>query len=58
MVTDGVKHISCQEDDDFMAAFDKMMVDSIQVRSNEVLKVPSVDIAVPMHLKGHKKGML
>ena len=38
----GPKHISCQEDDDFLAAFDKMLTDNIQQRSQEVVKVAQV----------------
>jgi len=29
----GLKHVKCAEDDDFMAAFDKMMSDTLQVGS-------------------------
>jgi len=38
----GPKHMTCPEDDDFMAAFDKMLVDNIQQRSHETLKVTQV----------------
>ena len=31
MLTGGPKYLKCAEDDDFMAAFDKMMNDNIQV---------------------------
>jgi len=27
----GLKHVQCAEDDDFMAAFDKMMSETLQV---------------------------
>ena len=56
VITGGPKLVPCPEDDDFMTSFDKMMAESITTRSNEALKVPPVDIAVPMHLKGQKKG--
>jgi len=29
--TVGLKHVQCAEDDDFMAAFDKMMSETLQV---------------------------
>lgn len=55
VLTGGPKVIPCTEDDDFMAAFDKMLTDNITARSNEAVKVPQVDIAVPMHIKGQQK---
>lgn len=33
MLTGGPKHIKCQEDDDFMAALDKMMQETYQVNN-------------------------
>ena len=53
----GPKLIKCSEDDDFMTAFDKMMAHDLQSRHSETVKVPQVDIAVPMHLRGQKKVM-
>ncbi|XP_055944763.1 regulator of nonsense transcripts 2-like isoform X1 [Argiope bruennichi] len=41
----------CAEDDDFMAAFDKMLSDSILHRNQESVK-PQVDIVIPMNIKG------
>lgn len=41
----GPKHFECQEDDDFLAAFDKMLMDNIQQRSQEVVKVAQVSYA-------------
>ena len=38
----GPKLLACQEDEDFLAAFDKMLVDNIQQRSHEVVKVVQV----------------
>ncbi|XP_064604775.1 regulator of nonsense transcripts 2-like isoform X2 [Liolophura sinensis] len=55
VLSGGPKYVNCSEDNDFMAAFDKMMVDNIQARNSESLKVPQLDIAVPMHLRGQKK---
>nr|XP_058955604.1 regulator of nonsense transcripts 2-like isoform X1 [Pocillopora verrucosa] len=42
------------EDKAFLAAFDKLMLDDIQNRREENPKVPSLDVAVPMHLKGQR----
>lgn len=38
----GPKHLACQEDDDFMAAFDKMLVDNLKQRSQEAGKTVQV----------------
>ncbi|XP_061195542.1 regulator of nonsense transcripts 2-like [Saccostrea echinata] len=54
----GPKHIKCTEDEDFMTAFDKMMSENIQARTNESLKVPQLDIAVPMNLKDKNKKIV
>ena len=35
MLTGGPKHIKCQEDDDFMAALDKMMQETYQVSTHK-----------------------
>lgn len=40
------------EDRAFLAAFDKLMVDDLQNRRGEKPKVPNMDIALPMNLKG------
>lgn len=40
------------EDREFLAAFDKLMVDDLQNRRGEKPKVPNMDIALPMNLKG------
>ncbi|CAL1527027.1 unnamed protein product [Lymnaea stagnalis] len=45
----------CREDEDFMAALDQMMNDTIQARTQEALKVPQLDIALPTQLKSKKK---
>jgi len=42
------------EDKAFVAAFDKLMLDDVQNRREENPKVPSLDVAVPMHLKGQR----
>ena len=39
------------EDADFMAAFDKMMYESIQQRNQETVKPPQIDIVVPSNIK-------
>lgn len=49
------RHIECQEDEDFMAAFDKMLEDTSKARNNESIKVPQFDVPVPVNLKGSKK---
>ena len=45
-------HIKSQDDDAFVVAFEKMMNDDFHTRVSENLKVPNIDMAVPMHLKG------
>lgn len=55
LLTGGPRFVKCSEDDDFMTAFDKMMTDNIQARNQESLKVPQLDIAVPMHLRDKNK---
>jgi regulator of nonsense transcripts 2 len=50
-----MKRVECQEDDDFMAAFDKMLEDTSKARNNESIKVPQFDVPVPVNLKGSKK---
>ncbi|XP_078385093.1 regulator of nonsense transcripts 2-like isoform X2 [Oculina patagonica] len=42
------------EDKAFLAAFDKLLLDDVQTRREENPKVPRVDVAVPMHLKGQR----
>ena len=54
----GLKHIECQEDTDFMSAFDKMMEDTFKARNNESIKVPQFEVSVPINLKKKKFGML
>lgn len=44
--------VKCQEDDDFVATFEKMMSDDMLTRKTENLRVPNMDVAVPMHLRG------
>ncbi|XP_067945290.1 regulator of nonsense transcripts 2-like isoform X2 [Watersipora subatra] len=51
----GPKLLACQEDDDFLAAFDKMLVDNIQQRSQEAVKVMQADITVPVNFKFQSK---
>ena len=46
--------MACPEDDDFLSAFEKMMNDEIQISRTDATKVPVIDTAVPMHLKGPK----
>ena len=44
----------CPEDEDFMAAFDKMLNDTVQARNSESVKVPQLDIALPMQMRSQK----
>ena len=44
--------VKCREDDEFIANFEKMMSEDIQTRKTDNIKVPNMDVAVPMHLKG------
>lgn len=44
--------VKCEEDDEFVAIYEKMMNEDMLTRKSENLKVPNMDIAVPLHLKG------
>lgn len=46
-----VKHVDCEEDNDFMSAFDRMMADSILERVNSISRHGQLDISVPVHVK-------
>ncbi|KAK7065770.1 hypothetical protein SK128_012529, partial [Halocaridina rubra] len=50
-----VKHVDCEEDNDFMSAFDRMMADSILERANAVPRPGQLDISVPVHVKATAK---
>ncbi|EMP38843.1 Regulator of nonsense transcripts 2 [Chelonia mydas] len=53
----GLKHVPCVEDEDFIQALDKMMLENLQQRSGESVKVHQLDVAIPLHLKSQlKKG--
>ncbi|KAJ3612032.1 hypothetical protein NHX12_020309 [Muraenolepis orangiensis] len=53
----GLKHVACAEDEDFIQALDKMMLENLQQRSGEVVKVHQLDVAIPLQLKSQlKKG--
>ncbi|OCT89218.1 regulator of nonsense transcripts 2 isoform X1 [Xenopus laevis] len=53
----GIKHVPCAEDEDFIQALDKMMVENLQQRSGDSVKVHPLDVAIPLHLKSQlKKG--
>lgn len=43
------------EDDDFLAAFDKMVSDNLQDRMRDNVKPQHVDIPVPLHVKTNAK---
>ncbi|XP_031687830.1 regulator of nonsense transcripts 2 isoform X2 [Oncorhynchus kisutch] len=52
----GLKHVACAEDEDFIQALDKMMLENLQ-RSGEAVKVHQLDVAIPLQLKSQlKKG--
>ncbi|XP_077976967.1 regulator of nonsense transcripts 2-like isoform X2 [Glandiceps talaboti] len=55
VLTGGPKHIKCDEDEDFLTAFDKLMAENLQQRNNENIKVPQLDVSVPVNLKSKKK---
>uniref|UniRef100_G3N7W5 Regulator of nonsense transcripts 2 n=1 Tax=Gasterosteus aculeatus aculeatus TaxID=481459 RepID=G3N7W5_GASAC len=53
----GLKHVACAEDEDFIQALDKMMLENLQQRSGETVKVHQLDVAIPLQLKSQlKKG--
>ncbi|XP_030827970.1 regulator of nonsense transcripts 2 [Strongylocentrotus purpuratus] len=51
VITGGPKLLECDEDEDFTAAFDKMLSENIQQRNAESMKVTQLDIGVPLHIK-------
>ncbi|XP_043944246.1 regulator of nonsense transcripts 2 isoform X2 [Protopterus annectens] len=53
----GLKHLPCVEDEDFIQALEKMMLENLQQRSGDSVKVHQLDVAIPLHLKSQlKKG--
>ncbi|XP_066561139.1 regulator of nonsense transcripts 2 isoform X1 [Amia ocellicauda] len=53
----GIKHVACVEDEEFIQALDKMMLENLQQRSGESVKVHQLDVAIPLQLKSQlKKG--
>ncbi|XP_069942909.1 regulator of nonsense transcripts 2 isoform X2 [Cherax quadricarinatus] len=50
-----VKHVDCEEDTDFMSAFDRMMADSLMERASTVPRPGQLDISVPVHVKSTAK---
>ena len=55
VVTAAPRKAVCTEDDDFMAALDRMVAENIQERGKEVAKPPAVDIAIPWQVKASLK---
>uniref|UniRef100_H3B878 Regulator of nonsense transcripts 2 n=1 Tax=Latimeria chalumnae TaxID=7897 RepID=H3B878_LATCH len=51
----GLKHIPCAEDEEFIQALDKMMLENLQQRTGESVKVHQLDVAIPLHLKSQLK---
>ncbi|XP_078092071.1 regulator of nonsense transcripts 2 isoform X4 [Mustelus asterias] len=53
----GLKHLPCAEDEEFIQALDKMMLENLQQRTGESVKVHQLDVAIPLQLKSQlKKG--
>ncbi|XP_048886602.1 regulator of nonsense transcripts 2 [Brienomyrus brachyistius] len=53
----GLRHVACAEDEDFIQALDKMMLENLQQRSSESVKGHQLDVAIPLQLKSQlKKG--
>merc|ERR1719239_46345 len=50
-----LKPVACKEDEDFMTALDAMMNENIKARTQESVKVPQLDIALPTQLKQKTK---
>lgn len=50
-----LKHVKCEEDDDFMSALDRMMADSVLERAATMPRPGQLDISVPIHIKSAKK---
>ncbi|XP_077565295.1 regulator of nonsense transcripts 2 isoform X1 [Stigmatopora nigra] len=53
----GLRHVACAEDEDFIQALDKMMLENLQQRTGESVKVHQLDVAIPLQLKSQlRKG--
>lgn len=50
-----INHVQCEEDNDFMSAFDRMMADSILERASTVPRPGQLDISVPVHIRSTAK---
>lgn len=55
IVVSAVRKLQCPEDDDFMAALDRMVAENIHERGKEVSKAPTVDIVIPWQVKAALK---
>lgn len=51
----GLQRVECQEDEDFMSAFDKLVADQIQERMKERITPQQIDISVPLHIRASAK---
>lgn len=51
----GLQKVECQEDEDFMSAFDKLVADQIQDRMKERITPQQIDISVPLHIRASTK---
>lgn len=54
-VVGGLQKVECQEDEDFMSAFDKLVADQIQDRMKERITPSQIDISVPLHIRANTK---
>ncbi|XP_018602826.1 regulator of nonsense transcripts 2 isoform X2 [Scleropages formosus] len=51
----GLRHVACAEDEDFIQALDRMMLENLQQRSGESVKGHQLDVAIPLQLKSQLK---
>ena len=50
------KLVKCEEDDDFVNMFDKMMNETINETKTAVPRSQQIDIVAPVHLRQNKKS--
>ncbi|KAL4658453.1 regulator of nonsense transcripts 2 isoform X1 [Arapaima gigas] len=51
----GLRHVPCAEDEDFIQALDRMMLENLQQRSGESVKGHQLDVTIPLQLKSQLK---
>ena len=54
--TSGPRHVQCEEDDDFLSAFDKMLNDSVAESRSAPRGGQQINIAAPVGVHRHKKA--